>query len=139
MRHAEKSTDPGGNPHLTPEGYQRAEALKDQLKDKNIAYIFSTNTTRTLETVDPLSKSINVPVQQYSNDTLENFLNAVLSLGKNVVVVGHSNTILPMLDDMHLSHSITSIPDNDYSELFIVTVKNGKAVEVKETKYGASN
>ena len=56
VRHAEKSIVPADDPHLLPEGIQRAEALKDFLKNKNIGYIFSTNTNRTVETATPLSQ-----------------------------------------------------------------------------------
>ncbi|HEV8080637.1 MAG TPA: histidine phosphatase family protein, partial [Chitinophagaceae bacterium] len=43
IRHAEKSAEPANDPHLTSEGKQRAETLKDLLKDKNIKAIFSTD------------------------------------------------------------------------------------------------
>ena len=50
VRHAEKSTEPANNPHLTIEGKVRAETLKFFLKDKNIKAVFSTQTSRTIET-----------------------------------------------------------------------------------------
>ncbi|MDQ6756760.1 MAG: hypothetical protein M3004_07470, partial [Bacteroidota bacterium] len=70
------------------------------------------------------------------NDTLTNFLQRLVHLKKNILVVGHSNTILPMLDGLHLSHNINVIPDNDYEDFFLVTIKNNKAIKLKESTYG---
>ena len=41
-----------------------------------------------------------------------------------------------MLGELNLSHNITVISDDDYDKLFIITMKNGKAVSLKETTYG---
>jgi 2,3-bisphosphoglycerate-dependent phosphoglycerate mutase len=135
VRHAEKGTQPPNNPPLSGEGKTRAESLKNILKDKNIKAIFSTNLTRTRETATPLSLLINVPIQSYSNDTTIAFMQRVIALKKNALIVGHSNTLLPMLDALHLSHNMTNIPDADYNNIFIIKAKAGKAVKVIETMY----
>jgi 2,3-bisphosphoglycerate-dependent phosphoglycerate mutase len=137
VRHAEKGTEPANNPPLTTEGKQRAETLKQLLKDKNIGAIFSTPTARTMETAKPLSNLINVPVQFYNSDTMAVFLQKVIDLKKNVLIVAHSNTILPMLDALHLSHNATGIPDTVYSNVFIIRTKGNKAETVTETTYEA--
>src|SRR5438105_137078 len=97
VRHAERGIEPLNDPHITAAGKQRAETLKDILKDKQIGYIFSTQINRTIETATPLSKENNISIQFYKNDTLSNFLQMLTRLEKNILVVGHSNTILPML------------------------------------------
>lgn len=135
VRHAEKSTAPANDPLLTDKGKVRSESLKDLLKDKNIKAIFSTRTIRTTETATPLSMLINMPIQFYSNDTTITFMQRVINLKKNALIVGHSNTLLPMLDALHLSHSITSIPDAVHNNIFIIKTKNGKPVKVTETTY----
>lgn len=136
VRHAEKSTEPPNNPHLTIEGKVRAEALKFFLKDKNITAIFSTQTSRTVETATPLSNLINIPIEYYGNDTLPAFVQRVIGLKKNALIVGHSNTVIYMLNGLHLPYTITNITDNDYDNMFIIKVKNGKAKNIKETTYG---
>ena len=135
VRHAERGIDPLNDPHITAAGKQRAETLKDILKDKKIRYIFSTQTNRTIETVTPLSKTNNISIQYYRNDTLPNFLQMLTHLKKNILVAGHSNTMIPILDGLHLLHSIASIPDSGYNNIFIVTVKNGKVVTLNESTY----
>ena len=137
VRHAEKGTEPAYNPPLTSEGKQRAEALKELLKDKNIQAIFSTPTARTMETAKPLSNLVNVPIQIYGNDTMSVFLQKIIDLKKNVLIVAHSNTILPMLDALHLSHNITAIPDTVHNNIFIIRTRANKAETVTETTYEA--
>ena len=136
VRHAEKSTEPANNPHLTIEGKVRAETLKFFLKDKNIKAVFSTQTARTVETATPLSNLISIPIQYYGNDTLLTFMQRVMRLKKNALIVGHSNTVVFMLNSLDLPHTITNIADNDYDNMFTIKVKNGKAKKIKETTYG---
>lgn len=138
VRHAERSIEPLHDPHITAGGKQRAETLKNILKDKNIGYIFSTQTNRTIETATPLSNANNISIRVYKNDTLSNFLQMLIHLKKNILVVGHSNTLLPMLDGLHLSHTIKNIPDSSYDNMFIVKVKNNKAIRLTESTYGTS-
>jgi phosphohistidine phosphatase SixA len=136
VRHAEKSNEPAINPHLTIQGKVRAETLKFLLKDKNIKAVFSTQTARTIETAEPLSRLINIPIQYYGNDTLPAFVQRVIHLKKNALIVGHSNTVVFMLDGLGVEHTIASIPDNDYDNMFIIKTKNGCAKKIKETTYG---
>jgi len=139
VRHAEKSAEPANDPHLTIEGKQRAETLKDLLKNKNINAIFSTQTNRTIQTTTPLGRLINIPIQHYGNDPLPGFLQSVISSKKNVLIVGHSNTLIPMIESLHLPHKIKNIGDNDYANLFIIKVKEGKAIKITETTYGTNS
>ena len=136
VRHAEKSTEPTNDPHLTKEGKQRAETLKDLLKNKNINAIFSTQTNRTIQTTTPLGRLINIPIQHYGNDSLPGFLLSVISSNKNVLIVGHTNTLIPMIGSLNLPYAIKNIADNDYANLFIIKVKGGKAIKITETTYG---
>ncbi len=139
VRHAEKNKEPANDPQLSPAGVQRVLELTRLLKDKNIGYIFSTNTKRTKETGMLLSKVNNIPVQLYAMDTLKSFLTQLVQLKKNTLVVGHSNTLLPMLTGFGLQPLIKAIGDYDYNNLFIVTVKNSKALKVEEIFFGAEN
>ena len=54
-----------------------------------------------------------------------------------MLIVGHSNTSVMMLDELKLPHTLTYIPDNDYDNMVIIKVKNSKAVKLIETTYGA--
>jgi phosphohistidine phosphatase SixA len=143
VRHAEKSTDPKNDPYLTAQGEQRAEALKLLLQNKKIKQIFSTNTNRTKETAKPMSSFTNIPIQLYNNDTISNFYKHIFLSKKNTLVIGHSNTVLNMLDTLGLVRRIQSIGDKEYDNIFIVkvkkycsTCKNKFKTSLVESKYG---
>lgn len=140
VRHAEKSDDPPNDPHLTYAGGRRAEALATLLNDKRIKAIYSTQTNRTIETAMPFSQSSGIPIQYYKNDTLAKFLYRVLDSGNNTLIVGHSNSVIRMIDDLQLKHVIREIPDNDYDNLFIIQLKRktpaGYKMKLHETVYG---
>lgn len=136
IRHAEKSTEPKADPYLTKDGRQRAVSLKKKLEKKHIQYIFSTRFNRTRETATPLGSETGVSIYPYNNDTLPKFIKKVSGLHKSVLIVGHSNSVITMLDSFHVAHTIKQIPDERYGDLFILTRKKGKIIKVKETSYG---
>ena len=59
----------------------------------------------------------------------------------NVLIVGHSNTLLPLLDQLPVTHQKKEIPDSDYDNLFVVTVKRRflrpPLIRLQEKTYGA--
>ncbi|MGL6269853.1 MAG: SixA phosphatase family protein [Chitinophagaceae bacterium] len=141
VRHAEKSTAPPQDPDLTDEGRMRAEDLAGELKNNRISKVYSTDTRRTRQTAEPFSIQSGVPIQLYKNDTLLKFLYHVLDAEKNTLIVGHSNTTLQMLNELGLHPTIKVIPDNDYDNLFIVTLKSkggpgGYHLKLREKTYG---
>ena len=135
VRHAEKSTEPAGDVYLTQQGRNRANTLKKLLMHKNITYIFSTKTNRTRETAQPLSEEIGIPIKIYGNDTLGKFVNRCINLRQNILVVGHSNTIVTMLDSFHVTHTVREFPETKYNSLFVVKLKKGKVIDFEEKTY----
>ena len=140
VRHAEKDSI-GQDPNLTAEGLQRAIDLADYMSNKKIRNIYSTNTNRTKQTAAPLSERKGMKIQVYVNDTLQKFLYRILESGNNALIVAHSNTSLRMLKELSLTPGIKTIPEDDYDNLFIVTLKSrsgpsGFNLKLKETTYG---
>jgi 2,3-bisphosphoglycerate-dependent phosphoglycerate mutase len=142
VRHAEKSTEPKDNPHLTEAGRQRATDLKKLLSGKKVTAIYSTNTNRTKETATQLAESNQLSIQTYGNDTLPQLFKTIFQSKKNTLVVGHSNTVLKLLDAMQLKHKKATIADHEFDNLFIVKVKKYKPKKANpflatliETKY----
>lgn len=140
VRHAEKSA-PSGDVPLSGDGLQRAEDLKERLKDKKITAVYSTNTKRTQQTAAPAASYFGTNTVVYNNaDSLMKAL--VASKKKNTLVVGHSNTVPQMLRAIGLNPGFEgNIPDNQYDNLFEVTVKHGKkgGVSLKPQKYGTAS
>lgn len=133
VRHAEKGMSPGGahmmvnDPPLSDSGKARAQSLKELLKDKDIAYIYSTNTIRTRTTAEPLSQLLGITIQTYGSKPDSAFIQQLKSLNKNVLIVGHSNTVDDIVNMLCGEKKLPGdLPDSEYDNLFIVTKKNGK-------------
>jgi broad specificity phosphatase PhoE len=137
LRHAEKDTTAKGSttmtadPPLSAEGKLRSERLPKILEAYKTDTIYSTNYTRTKQTVTPLATKFNKTIQLYDPRNLSNFSKELLQIkDKTIVVVGHSNTT-PMLANLLIGESAyAAMDDNDYSKYWIVTVKDGKATAV---------
>lgn len=138
VRHAEKDTINASDPPLTDAGLQRAQDLAELLKDKNITKVFSTNFVRTRSTVKPAADQEGITAKIY-NDIPD--LQQMLSFGnkKNILIAGHSNTILDIARMLETSPVRQTIEDGDFDNLLIVTRTrflfwdNNK---LKETTYG---
>ena len=135
VRHAEKAVPVEGSnmmandPPLSDAGKARAQSLKELLKDKDIAYIYSTNTIRTRTTVEPLSQLSGITIQTYGPKPDSAFIQQLRSLNKNVLIVGHSNTVDDIVNMLCGEKKLPGdLPDSEYDNLFIVTKKNGKVL-----------
>ena len=138
VRHAEKGiplvTAPN-DPPLSDAGKTRAESLKELLKSKKIRYIYSTNTIRTLSTAKPLSDAIAVPIVTYDPRKDSAFVAQLKKLKKNVLVVGHSNTIDDITNKLCNEKKVAAdIDDSVYDNLFIVRYR-GKKIRFRQEKY----
>jgi 2,3-bisphosphoglycerate-dependent phosphoglycerate mutase len=139
VRHAEKAiaaANMSTDVPLTTVGEQRAINLKNLLQNKNIGYIFSTSTIRTTSTANPLSAATGVPVQLYNHrDTLDQFILRLKSIKKkNVLIVGHSNTVDDLVNKLMNQTLLKDLQDSEYDNLFIVKRK-GKKYSFEQKKY----
>lgn len=143
VRHGEKTVaaaNMSSDVELSEAGNERALALKQELKGKNISYIFSTNYKRTTGTAKPLDEYLlSVQTQLYSphKDSTAGFIQRLKSLKKgNILVVGHSNTI----DDIaNMLTGSTVVPgdlkDTDYDNLYEIKRKGSRYI-FKGRTYG---
>jgi broad specificity phosphatase PhoE len=143
VRHAEKAAEMQKDPVLTTAGERRAVDLSNLLRNKNITGIYSTNTIRTKSTVKPLADELGLPVIIYAPDTVSNLLGKLKSNPTNALIVGHSNTVLPMLSLLGLQTAKQEIPDWEYDNIFVVTLRkkgnNKYALKLKSSKYGQNS
>lgn len=140
VRHAERA--PGVNdPPLSPEGETRAIALKDLLLNKNIGFIYSTDSLRTKSTAQPLADALGLKTTIYQKGTSPVTESGLpLHHTGNILVVGHSETILDIFTSVGATPDLTSIAGNDFDNLLIATVYNYfflKWITCEETTYGA--
>ena len=139
VRHAEKATaapNMSSDVPLSEAGEKRAIALKELLKEKDVRYIFSTQTIRTTSTAKPLSELKSVPVQLYSpRDTTDKFIMRLKSIRKgSVLIVGHSNTVDDVVNKMMGQTLLSDLAETEYDNLFIVKRK-GKKYFFEREKY----
>ena len=142
VRHAEKdiSNPAERDPDLTQEGYKRAEALMKTLKSKKIDSIFSTDYKRTKLTGFPLADRIGIAIQTYDPTKATALISSLKNnaADKSVLIIGHSDTILELIEVLGVKRPVEAIADDEYDYLFSLTVKGDK-VDVKTDKYGAKS
>lgn len=134
VRHAEKEkSDPQEkNPDLSEEGKVRAGDLARYLKKENIDVAFSTAYKRTHQTLDSLviPKVINYNDIKSLVDTIKTSY-----LGKKIIIAGHSNTVLEIIEAFGGKRPREELTDDDYDFIFRLSVKGDKA-RVKMDQYG---
>ena len=143
VRHAEKAaTAPGGSSDvpLTTAGEERAIVLKNELAGKHITEVFSTNYNRTRSTAKPTADQFGLTVTIYAPPQPDDaFINLLRSKRKNILVVGHSNTIDDIANKLAGSTVVPGdLPETEFDNLFILKKKKNKYVFSKK-KYGAAS
>lgn len=140
VRHAEKRNS-SDTSSLTPAGLQRAQALADALDGEAISQILTTPYRRTQQTAQPLSKRLNVPITTYPVKPINAVVDQLKTLkGRNVLVIGHSNTILDIARGLGTKPSRQTIEDSDFDNLLEVTIRRGpfgKRVQLHEGTFGS--
>ena len=140
VRHAEKETSTANNTMtsdvpLSSAGKQRAEALKELLVKEHIKHVFSTNYIRTKSTAQPLVDAIHIPIEIYDPKDPQ-FVSKLKTLNGNVLVVGHSNTVDDLVNELTGKKEIqTDLPDSAYGDLFVVK-KKGKRITFQRKHFG---
>lgn len=116
------------DPPLNARGRQRAELLAEFLADVDVVAsvnaIYASDKRRTQETAAPLASRLGLQVQIADHSDTEDFMDDVLSehAGDIVLIVSHSNTIAPLIDELHGSKNLPAFGPTDFDELYIVTI-----------------
>ena len=94
VRHAEKdrSDKTNSNPELTDLGHQRALRWSSVFENVTFDAVYSTNYLRTIATAKPTASAKGLEIQFYNPRELYSKDFQQETLGKTVLVVGHSNT-----------------------------------------------
>jgi broad specificity phosphatase PhoE len=140
VRHAEKSTldTNNNNPLLTKDGQERATALALHLKNIPVSVVYSTDYQRTKQTAQPIAEQQKITLNIYDPRQLKTFASSILTeyKGKNVLVVGHSNTVLETIEALGGTRPIPRITDQEYDYLFLVNVSVDGVLTVKVSHFG---
>lgn len=137
VRHAEKETanTMTSDVPLSAAGKQRAEALKELLKNERIQHIYTTNFVRTKSTAQPLADLIHVAPEIYDPKD-STFINRLRAVDGNVLIVGHSNTVDDLVNGLCGKKEINGdLPDSEYGDLFVVK-KKGNHFSFEKKHFG---
>ncbi len=116
-RHAEKAV--GTNPELTTAGKARAKALAELMQKVGITAVYSTNVRRTIDTATPTAAALGLAIQTYSDESALISTLKTQAAGGRVLVIGHSDTLGAMINQLGVNQSIT-IAENEYENIFFV-------------------
>jgi broad specificity phosphatase PhoE len=121
VRHGEKADD-SSDPLLSAAGNERAETLKKLLADKKISAVYTTKYVRTTNTGKPLADAMQLPVQNYDPRNQKPFIEELKKAeGKNILIVGHSNTIRHIANGLYEKDTLTKdLDESDFDNLYIV-------------------
>lgn len=143
VRHAEKASEGGNDPALTPAGQQRAQALLDVAGSAGVSAIYTTQYRRTHDTAQPLADRLGVTVteraisagaQAHATELAREILTQ--HRGETVLVVEHSNTLPSILAEL-ARVQIPQLGDNEYDRLFVVVVPPSGPARLIQSRYGA--
>ena len=134
VRHAEK-VDNSKDAALSPAGEQRAAALAKMLADAGVTSIYTSQYQRTIRTAEPLARLLKIRPESGTIATGELVARLKRDHAQGVVlVVGHSDSVPAIIKALGAGEPIT-IGDTDYSNLFIVTPRDGAAPVLLRLRY----
>jgi len=143
VRHAEKDvSDPKNqDPELNIEGRERAEALAIKLKDTKLDAAFATKYKRTRQTASYSAKSNKLEIQTYDAQDFRGMSELIKTKhsGHKVLIVGHSNTVLELLEAFGAQRPLFALADDDYDLFFELTLDSKGKVNLRTMRYGKSH
>jgi broad specificity phosphatase PhoE len=125
VRHAERAAEPRGDPGLSAEGVQRAQALADRLAETHVTSIITTELRRSRETALPTAMKFGIEPQVVATNRddvpahVQAVVAAVRQLTGVVLVVGHSNTVAGLVAGLSDARPI-ELCDTSHSHVFVV-------------------
>ncbi|HET7794287.1 MAG TPA: histidine phosphatase family protein [Rhizobacter sp.] len=138
VRHGEKQ-DPNSNATTEPlsaAGQARAQALRETLLRAGITAVYSTDTTRTRDTVAPLAAAFRLPTQIYATPAALAAEVLAQHAGDVVLVAAHSDTADDVANAFGAAVSTASIADFD--NLYVVSIA-GNSINAMNLQYAADS
>tara|TARA_B110000003_G_scaffold53347_1_gene53130 strand:+ start:84869 stop:85363 length:495 start_codon:yes stop_codon:yes gene_type:complete len=132
IRHAEKLRidKQENNPKLNIDGIKRAESWKEVFSKVKFDAIYSTDYIRTISTAKPISEKQKLPILLYNTSEMYSKNFQKNTLGKTVLVVGHSNTTNVFANKILGIKKYSEINDRNNANLYIVTKVGDKATSI---------
>ena len=113
------------------------------LKDAGVTAIYTTQYKRNRQTAEPLAQQSGISITErpisgantatYAQDLAQEILTN--SLGKTVLVVGHSNTVPDIVKALS-GIAVPPITDPEYDHIFIVTIPASGPPRLMQLRFG---
>ncbi len=141
VRHAEKNIEPNNpDPDLSPAGQARAQELVRMLSAAGVTAIYATQYKRTQQTVKPLADSLVLTAGIIDSKKTPDLVKEILTAhrGQTVFVAGHNNTVPEIVGALG-GGNFPVIPENEFDNMFIVSVYKFGRAKVVKIKYGSAS
>ena len=138
VRHAEKNIEPSNpDPDLSAAGQARAQELVHVLANTGINAIYASQYKRTQQTAQPLANRLGLTVSQVESSKTDDLVRQITTShrGGVVFVAGHNNTVPAIIAALG-GGTFPVIPENEFDNMFIVTVYRFGRARVVRLKYG---
>jgi len=143
VRHAEKDvSDPKNqDPELNIEGRERAKALAIKLEVTKLDAAFATKYKRTRQTASYAANNNKLEIQNYDAQDFAGVSELVKTKhsGQKVLIVGHSNTVLELLEAFGAQRPLAALFDDDYDFFFELTIDSKGKVNLRTMRYGKAH
>jgi len=140
VRHAEKDlSDPKNqDPELSAEGKLRAADLAEKLKNVKIDAVFSTKYKRTSQTGADVCRNNGIILQEYDASNFKAISDLIKTKyqNRNILIVGHSNTVLELIEAFGAKRPLDVLKDDDYDFFFEVKIDNMGMAKLNVEQYG---
>ena len=143
VRHADIAATLGGDPGLSPAGGMRAAELSRVLGDadvvKGLDAILVAPIRAARETAAPLAQRLNLPVQDMAMTEPDRVAKRILKdwKGRIVLVVAEPAVIPVLIPKFQGSKKVPPLADNEYDNLYIVSIPWYGKVKTLRLHYGA--
>ncbi len=133
VRHAEKDSE-GSDPHLTDEGYARAEALAERLAEVPLSAVYATGYKRTQETCKPAAHAHDLPIT-IDIDPEDELAEHIIAEHQHEQVLhcGHSFSIPDLMEALGYEESVSPV---EYGDLWIVTIQGDEIISAELEHFG---
>ena len=139
VRHAEKEVV-GDDPELTPKGTERALELAHVVGEVDVSAVYATPFARTRNTAMPLANLLGLELNIV--DAGNSFAAEMAAIvhtdhaGETVVIVSHSNITPEIIGELGVE-PIPTINDDEYDDLYVVTIGPSGNVSLLPLRYGS--
>ena len=141
--HTQINSDLKSNSGLNKEGIKRADKLQEMLQSIDIITgldaIYATPLRATQETAEPLSRSLNIPVNIIEAQDVDGLIDIIMSKhkGKIILVVTHPDTLLKLVIELQGSKKIDKKTVDELNKVFVVSVPWFGKVKTLQLQYAS--